>query len=308
MDIQSRIEDVIAPLGIEVGFQATHLPTGEVVAIEPHRLFPTASVYKIPVMVEVYRQADAGRFSMSDRMALADAQRIIGSGVLQKLDAGLAPTIRDLVMLMIVVSDNTATHMLQERVGSAAVTQTMRRLGLQDINVSLPMPALFAHGYGLPPEPLPDYGQMLAASRERDMDYGGLAFRRSPENTTASAADMAALCAMILQGKAGSPAACADMLAILRAQQLRDRVPRFLPVGAVANKTGSFRKVRNDAGLILRGEGDAISFALFTHDPTDLPMGNSRVLARRNALVDLAMAEIGGILWDGFGVAPAARG
>jgi beta-lactamase class A len=222
--------------------------------------------------------------------------------VLQKLGRGLAPTIRDLAMLMIIVSDNTATHMLQELVGSAAVTATMRRLGLGGINVALPMPGLFAHGYGLPPEPPPGYDEMLAASRERDMDHAGLAFRRVPSNTTSTAADMAALCAMIHEGKAGSAAACADMMEILRAQQLRDRVPRFLPAGMVANKTGSFRRIRNDAGIMLRGDGDAISFALFTDDPTELPRGNSPLLGRRNAQVDLAMAEVGGILWEEFGV------
>jgi beta-lactamase class A len=303
MTVQSRIEDVLAPLGLDVGFSATHLASGEVVSIAPRRLFPTASVYKVPLMVEVYRQAGEGRFAMSDRLALSDAQRIIGSGVLQKLGSGLAPTIRDLVMLMIVVSDNTATHMLQELVGDGATTATMRRLGLRDIHVTLPMPALFAHGYGIPPEPPPGYGEMLAASRERDMDLDGLAFRRSPANTTSTAEDMASLCAMIHEGKAGTPAACTDMMEILRAQQLRDRVPRFLPVGAVANKTGSFRRIRNDAGIILRGKDDAISFALFTDDPTVLPRGNSRLLGRRNAQVDLAMAEVGGLLWEEFGVA-----
>ena len=308
MTIQSRIEEVLAPLGIEVGFSATHLPSGESVAINPHLLFPTASVYKIPVMVEVYRQADEGRFAISDRLELRDAQRIIGSGVLQKLDGGLAPTIRDLVMLMIIISDNTATHMLQELVGSAAVTATMRRLGLRDINVALSMPALFAHGYGLAPEPPPDYAAMQTASRTRDMDYAGLSFARSAANTTSSAADMAALCAMILQAKAGTAASCADMMTILRAQQLRERVPRLLPTGAVGNKTGTFRKIRNDAGVILRDDTDAISFGLFTYDPTELPPGNSRLLARRNALVDGAMAEIGAILWDGLGVSGRPAG
>ena len=301
MNVQSRIEDVLAPLGLDVGFSATHLPSGEVVSIAPRRLFPTASVYKVPLMVEVYRQSGEGRFSMSDRLALSDAHRIIGSGVLQKLGSGLAPTIRDLVMLMIVVSDNTATHMLQELVGAEATTATMRSLGLRDIHVALPMPALFAHGYGIAPEPPPSYGEQLAASRARDMDLEGLAFRRSPANTTSSAADMSALCAMIHQGKAGSAAACADMMEILLSQQLRDRVPRFLPAGMVANKTGSFRRIRNDAGIMLRGDGDAISFALFTDDPTELPRGNSRLLGRRNAQVDLAMAEVGGILWEEFG-------
>jgi beta-lactamase class A len=112
---------------------------------------------------------------------------------------------------------------------------------------------------------------------------------------------MAALSAMILQGKAGSAASCADMMTILRAQQLRDRVPRYLPDGAVGNKTGSFRKIRNDAGVILRSETDAISFGVYTFDPTPIPRGNSRLLAERNALVNGAMAEVGMILWDSFG-------
>jgi hypothetical protein len=99
MSVQSRIEDVLAPLGLDVGFSATHLQSGETVAINPRELFPTASVYKVPVMVELYRQADEGRFSISDRLELADAHRIIGSGVLQKLGRGLAPTIGSLFIL-----------------------------------------------------------------------------------------------------------------------------------------------------------------------------------------------------------------
>jgi beta-lactamase class A len=301
MSVQAQIEAVFAPLGIEVGFSATHLPTGQTVAINPHALFPTASTYKIPVLVEVYRQADEGRFHMSDRIETNDAQRIVGSGVLQKLDSGLAPTIRDLAMLMIIISDNTATHMLQELVGNASINATMRRLGLADIHIALSMPELFAHGYALPPSPPPGYAAMQEAGRSGDMDYEGLAFRRTPHNTTASAADMAALSAMIHQGRAGSAAACADMMAILRAQQLRDRVPRYLPDGAVANKTGTFRKIRNDAGVILRSDTDAISFGLYTCDHTALPRGNSRLLAERNALVNTAMAEVGAILWESFG-------
>ena len=301
MSVQTRIEAVFAPLGIEIGFSATHLASGTTVAINPAQLFPTASVYKIAVMVELYRQADAGKFKITDRLALGDAQRVIGSGVLQKLDSDLAPTLRDLAMLMIIISDNTATHMLQELVGSANITATMRRLGLADIHISLSLPQLFAHGFGLPLDPPPDYAAMQAGSNG-GMDYTALTFQGSARNTTSSAADMAALSAMIFQDTAGSPAACADMRAILLAQQLRDRVPRFLPNGAVGNKTGSFRGVRNDAGVLVRGPADMVSFGLFTFDRTELPPGNSRLLAERNALVNTAMAEVGAILWEGLGV------
>lgn len=301
MTPQARIEAVLNPLGIEIGFSATHLPTGATVGINPGLLCPTASVYKIPVMVEVYRQADEGRFKMTDRIALNDRQRIIGSGVLQKLDAGLAPTIRDLVMLMIIISDNMATHVLTELVGAVNVTATMRRLGLADIHVVLSMPQLFAHGFGLPPEPAPDYAAMQAATKRQAADYDSLLFARTPTNTTSSAADMAALSAMVYRNEAGTAASCADMMTILRAQQSRERVPRFLPNGAVANKTGTFGGVRNDAGVILRSETDAISFGLFTFDRTPLPIGNSRILAERNVAVTWAMGEVGQILWDHLG-------
>jgi len=301
MTPQAHVEDVLLPLGIEIGFSATHLPTGTTIAINPDKLFSTASVFKIAIMVEAYRQADEGRFKLSDRLPMPDAQRVIGSGVLQKLDTGIAPTIRDLAMLMIIISDNTATHMLQELVGAANTTATMRRLGLSNINVVLSLPQSFAHGYGLPLDPLPGYEAMQAAMRDRAMDYDSLTFAGSDRNTTCSAADMAALCAMIHQGSAGSPASCADMMTILRAQQLRDRVPRYLPTGSVGNKTGTFRGIRNDAGVILRSDTDVVSFGLFTFDRTDLPVGNSRALARRNALVNDAMAEVGEILWNHFG-------
>ena len=302
MTVQARIEAVFAPLGIELGFAATHLPSGQTVAINPSALFPTASVYKIAVMVEVYRQADEGRFRLTDRLPLTDAQRVIGSGVLQKLDNALAPTIRDLAILMIIISDNTATHMLQELVGSASINATMRRLGLCDIHVALSLPQSFAHGFGMTLDPLPDYATMQRISGTRAMDYAALTFAPSDHNTTSSAADMAALSAMIHLGSAGSAASCADMMAILRAQQLRDRVPRYLPTNTAANKTGTFRGVRNDAGVILRSESDAISFGLFTFDRTVLPIGNSRLLAQRNALVNDAMAETGAILWEALGV------
>ena len=75
-------------------------------------------------------------------------------------------TLRDLLTLMIIISDNTATHMLQELVGSANITATMRRLGLADIHVALSLPELFAHGFGLNLAPLPDYAAMVARAKD----------------------------------------------------------------------------------------------------------------------------------------------
>ena len=301
MTTQTRIEAVFAPIDIQIGFSATHLQTGASVAINPDTLFPTASVFKVPVMVEVFRQAEEGRFAMTDRLPMLESQRTIGSGVMQKIAGGLTPTIRDLVMLMIIISDNSATQILLDLVGAANVTATMRRLGLEGIHIVLNLPQLFAHTFGLPLDKLPDYTQMQQAMRTTPMDYDSLAFASSPENTTSTACDMAALMALIVQRRAGSDAACADMLTILKSQQLRDRVPRYLPLAGVGNKTGTFRGIRNDAGLLLRGDQDVIAFALFTFDRTPLPVDNSRLLSERNLLVNGAMADVGEILWESLG-------
>ena len=298
--LAERIGERFSALSTEIGFCATHLQRGETAAVNADALFPTASVFKVPVMVEVFRQADEGRFALSDRMTLAHADRSVGSGVLKELADGLAPTVRDLLMLMIIISDNTATQMMLDLVGPESVTATMRRLGLADIHVVLRMPELFAHAYGLPPDPAPDFDKLKALGGTMKLDYGGLTFAASPRNTTSTARDMARLMALIFEKRAGSAAACEDMLAILQAQQLRARVPRFLPTKAVGNKTGTFGGVRNDAGLIMRGEGDTIAFALFTFDRTELPPGNSRLLGERDAPVTEAMAEVGWLLWTEF--------
>ncbi|HEX3347605.1 MAG TPA: serine hydrolase [Acetobacteraceae bacterium] len=299
-DLAARIAEPFAGLATEIGFAATHLETGASLAINADALFPTASVFKVPVMVEVFRQADEGRFAMADRIPMAAAQRSVGSGVMQRLGEGVALSVRDLAMLMIIISDNTATQMLLDLVGPDAVTATMRLLGLANINVRMTLPQLFAHAYNLPLDPLPDFEALQRLTRNAPIDYGSLAFAASPDNTTSNAADMARLLGMIFRKQAGRAAACDDMLTILRAQQLRDRVPRYLPVGGVGNKTGTLRGVRNDAGLMMRGAGDTIAFALFTFDRTQIAPDDARGLAGRNVLVNDAMAEVGALLWDEF--------
>jgi beta-lactamase class A len=301
MSVQARIEGVFAPLAIDVGFAATHLPSGASLGINPGTLFPMASVVKVPILVELFRQARDGRFRLTDRLPMPAERRVIGSGVMQKLDAGAALTVHDLAMLMIIISDNTATQMLLDLVGPGTVTAEMRRLGLAHIHAPLSLPDLFAHGYNIPPRPEPSYEAQVEAMNTRAMDYASLAFAQTAEGNTASATDMAALMGLIAEHRAGQPEDCDAMLAILCAQQLRDRVPRYLPASATANKTGSFRGVRNDAGLIRRGAHDIITFALFTFDHLDIPPADTRLLGERNALVNGAMAEAGHILFTEFG-------
>jgi beta-lactamase class A len=295
---QSRIETILAASGLEAGFAAINVQTGKTLSVNGSALFPTASVFKVPVMVEVYAQARAGRFAITDRLVMSHASKTIGSGVIHTLHDGLAPTIRDLMMLMIIISDNTATDMLVSHVGGANVTARMRALGLNDIHVGLKCHELFLHGWHLPKDGSVGYEQVKAAAKATPMDFASGAFARDASNNTSSALDMAKLMVLIATDQAGPPEDCADMIAIMNNQHFQDRVPRFLPTGSVANKTGSLRGLRNDAGLIRRAPGDTVAYALFTFDDTEMPHGNSRQLVEANVRIGTVMGEVGQVVWE----------
>ena len=111
-----------ADLGGTVGVAARNLVTGDTVLLNADETFPLASVFKIPVMVEVMRQVDGNTIALDERIILQEDDKSPGSTLIY-CHAGLQPTVRDLLYLMITLSDNTATDMLWRRVGSNASTR-----------------------------------------------------------------------------------------------------------------------------------------------------------------------------------------
>jgi beta-lactamase class A len=198
-----------------LGVAARDLATGEELAVNADTRFPTASTIKTAVMLEAYRQAAESGVSFSSTITLQDADKVGGSGVLRDMSAGLPVTIADLVRLMIVLSDNTATNMLIGRLGTANVDRTLDRYGLTDMRLFRPT---FRDGR---PDVLPEL--------EREFGLGMTTPRM-----------MARLMALIADGKAVSPEASAAMLATLQRQQDRAMIPRLLPEDVqVGNKTGT---------------------------------------------------------------------
>jgi beta-lactamase class A len=99
------------------GIYVKHLKTGEEAAVRPDERFNSASVIKIPVMVMAYQMSEKGTLDLNARITIGKADRRGGSGVLRYHDIGLQPTVRDVVMQMIITSDNTATDLAIARVG-----------------------------------------------------------------------------------------------------------------------------------------------------------------------------------------------
>lgn len=239
--LDARIAEIAANFPGTVGVYARNLETGEEAALNPDRRFPMASVYKIPIMTQVFRDIDAGKLSIDERIEIGPEIRVKpGSGLLRLMQPGLQPTISDLLYLMLTISDNAATDLLLERVGAANVTATLREMGLQNISVDRPTAVLIR--------------DWLASPNEK--------FLRD-ERDQSSPRAMAELLAKIANGEAASAESCKRMLEVLRNQQFRQRLPRYLPGVAVLHKTGTIGYTTNDAGIIDM-KTQRIAIAVFT--------------------------------------------
>src|SRR4051794_3617026 len=120
-DLATQITQAVAGFRGQMGVAAINLRSGETIAVNADTRFPTASTIKTAVMIEAWQQISDGRFSLDTPIALEESVKVGGSGVLRDLHPGLAPSIGDLLNLMIVLSDNTATNMLIAKVGTARV-------------------------------------------------------------------------------------------------------------------------------------------------------------------------------------------
>src|SRR5690349_7047595 len=114
--LKSQLQTIRQKFPGDMAVYMKNLQTGEEIALDADSIYETFSVIKIAIMAEVLRQAEAGKFSLDDRITLKAADQRLPSGVLYTMQPGLNPTIRDLITLMIIISDNSATDLLADKV------------------------------------------------------------------------------------------------------------------------------------------------------------------------------------------------
>ena len=255
-EVICAIQDFTAHTGGVVGVSAKHLETDKRVSHNADTVFFTASTLKVPLLVELYRQVDAGIIDVYQRIDLTDALRVLGSGVLKELTSGLQPTIHDLAMLMIIISDNTATDILYNRVGGDNINNTMRQLGLNHTHIPMTCRELLYSITGLDTKNLAHTYQ-LASDRlkKREFVLEGDGFSEDKSDVS-SPNDMCRLLELIYDGDILSPQSREAVLDILKRQQLSTVIPHALPAGTVvAHKTGSYHTVRCDVGIVFSPTG-----------------------------------------------------
>lgn len=212
-DLDRKIQAIVSSFPGELGLAARHLATGETIALHADRRFPTASLIKVAVMLEVFHQMQEGRLDRSTAIELTDEVKVGGSGILRHLRAGLRLPVTDLVTLMIALSDNTATNLLVGLVGTANIDRRLAGYGLANTHIFRPT---FRDGRA---DVFPEL--------EREFGLG-----------MTTPAEMVALLELIARGRAVGPEGSAEMLAVLRRQQDDLMIPRLLPFGREAIRVG----------------------------------------------------------------------
>lgn len=222
--------------------------------------FPAASVFKIFLLTELFRQAEARKFALSDRILLKSSEKSIGSGVLQELDEGLNLTIKDCATLMMIISDNTATDMLFNLVGRENIRKNvLDALGLSKTKVDWGCRRLIARYYDQPETA----DAQTTFTSDRSFRGSDFYLCKTEENDQTSPADTAKLLKLLAKHQLVSEGASKGMLDILCRCQTNSRIPRYLPKGLkIAHKTGTLDRVANDVGIVY-AQDESYVLALF---------------------------------------------
>jgi beta-lactamase class A len=141
-NLEKKIQEIVAEVDGVVGLSIRSLSSDETLSINVNgdMAFTQASAIKLPLLFELFRQVEEGRHALGELIPLQEPDITVGSGVLQHLSPGrVTMTLRDYATLMVVVSDNTATNMLIDRVGMEDVNRTMARLGLANTRLQRKM-------------------------------------------------------------------------------------------------------------------------------------------------------------------------
>lgn len=273
-DLTARVRAEVAKFPGKVSLMAKNLDTGAVFLHGADDRVRTASTIKLAVMVECFAQVEEGKLKWTDEFTLTKPNRVSGSGVLMELSDGVRLPLQDVMHLMIVVSDNTATNMILDRVTTDAVNSRMDALGLKQTRLLRKVLT------GGSPSGVSRAGQV-----EDNKKFGlGVTTPR----------DMLMLMEKLERGEVVSPAASREMLSVLKRQQVRDGIPRDLPENvSVANKTGALDHLRSDVAVVYSPRG-RVAMAITVEDIPEVRYGveNSGLLL---------ISHLASILLNGLG-------
>jgi beta-lactamase class A len=219
-----------------VGIYLKDLNSGKTWEYNPDRLFPSASLIKVPIMASVFKKIALGAITLDTQIKLTRRDRVGGSGSLKWVRDGTSLSVLEIVYKMITESDNTATRMLIDYVGVDYLARTFTELGLVNTNITME-------------------GMSLTSGRP------------VRENFT-TAREMAMLMEKIYNGEMINRQASEEMLDVLKHNKSRSRLRKGLPMGwEIGHKTGLLRRSCHDVGIVFSPRGDYVIAVLTSNVP-----------------------------------------
>ena len=206
-----------------LGYSVSNLDTGERLSLRGDETFPTASLIKVPILVTLFDEVEQKQLSLDDPLTVLKIDQVPGSGVLQFMHPGMSLSVRDAAVLMSVLSDNTATNLLLDRVAIRRVWQKMESLGLPHTKVHSKT-----------------FLRITSVAMDSSVKYG---LGVSTPN------EMARLFGLLAEGKAVDPAADSTMLDILRNNADGESMQRTVEGIVAPHKTGATDSVRTECAL-----------------------------------------------------------
>jgi beta-lactamase class A len=272
--LQAAMQRIVERFPGRIGVYAEHIESGVSAGVDPDTPYGMASTFKVPILVEMMARVESGDWSLDMPIDLTERDQHIGSGLLAALWApGLTLSLKNLATMMIILSDNSATDMLIDRIGAEAVTARMRSLGFDDIRVDRTTLELILDYNGIDYEPVAnasleeiiEYRQKVEMTAE-EVEAARAQFYEGPEDK-ATAREMTKLLIMIADGTALEKESCEVILEILErtrtgANRLRGLLP---PETRLAHKTGTIGRILDDVGIIYLPDGlGRLAISVFT--------------------------------------------
>src|SRR5699024_4260667 len=229
--LKQQIQQFISEKECNVGDYIKNLKTAEEIRINEEKVFPSASTIKLTIMIEIFQQVKDGKLSLNKKITLTEEMLTDGDGILKELALGHQFTIREIMTLMIILSDNMATNILIDLLSMEAINQNIADMGLKKTRLQRKMMDLKAAEEG----------------RENQI----------------TAREAGEIMQMIYAGKCVDQKASEEMLAILKKKQVSGRLDLYLPEEVVIeNKTGDLDCLEHDAGIVYLPENNYIIVVL----------------------------------------------
>lgn len=244
--IPKSVRDIQRRFSGTLGLAARDLKSGDDLFLNADEVFPTASMVKLGILLELFRQAETGELQLDELRTIRKADKTGGSGLLENMAAEVTLSLHDIAVLMNAISDNTATNVLIDRLGIARINEAMREAGMSNTH-------LF---------------RKIAFTKARKLKY--------PLFATGTPRDFMTLVSNLYERKLLNRKNTDAMLKIMRIQKNMGNLTRLMSFNPydndklawVASKTGGITGVRNETGLIHSKDGAHVT-AVMTKDCKD---------------------------------------